>query len=39
MGVSGEPVVFEGLEDAADHVVDEGDHAVVEGPDLALVVV
>ena len=38
MGVGGEAVVFEGLEDAADHVVDEGDHAVVEGADLALVV-
>ena len=39
VGVVGEAVAPEGLEDAADHVVDEGDHAVVEGADLATVVV
>ena len=39
VGVIGEAVALEGLDDAADHVVDEGDHAVVEGADLAAVVV
>ena len=38
VGVVGEAVALKSLEDAADHVVDEGDHAVVEGADLALVV-